>query len=270
MADAPLGAGAGPAAQRWAAELAGWAIPDEIIAQAPEPPWFFPPEIFRAPDVFVDSPSRLAAREALPDGGSVLDVGCGGGAAGLALVPPAGRVVGFDPSQELLDVFAEKAQALGVEHRTIRGSWPADAASAPASDVVVSHHVVYNVADLVPFVEALTKAARRRVVVEMSASHPLVAMAPLWKHFWDLDRPSGPTAETAMDVLTEAGIEFSTTRSPRPPRRELSMDHRVAFTRRRLCLGAERDAEVQALLPEDPNMPPGESVAIWWPGTATA
>lgn len=270
MAEALADPSAGPAARRWADELAAWAIPEEILAQAPEPPWFFPPQIFRAPDKFADTPSRLAARDALPDGGTVLDVGCGGGAAGLALAPPAGRVVGFDPSQELLDVFVEKARALPVEHDTIRGSWPADAGLAPPADVVVNHHVLYNVADLVPFVEALTTAARRRVVVEMSGGHPLVAMAPLWKHFWHLDRPTGPTAETAIDVLAEAGVDFEVVRSPRPPRREVSLADRVAFTRRRLCLPPERDAEVEALLPEDPNLPPGESVTIWWPGQAAS
>ena len=68
------------AAERWQAELAGWAIPDEILAQAPESPWGFPPELFAAPPDPIDTPSRDRALEALPPGGSVLDVGCGGGA----------------------------------------------------------------------------------------------------------------------------------------------------------------------------------------------
>src|SRR3954465_14601387 len=77
-----------PAADRWREELAGWEIPPEILAQAPESPWGFPPELFAAPPDPVDTPSRDRALEGLPPGGSVIDVGCGGGGGGLALGPP--------------------------------------------------------------------------------------------------------------------------------------------------------------------------------------
>src|SRR3954468_24194750 len=78
-----------PAAERWRDELSAWAIPPDILAAAPEPPWGFPVELFRADAESPDTPSRDAALAALPDGGTVLDVGCGGGGASLALVPPA-------------------------------------------------------------------------------------------------------------------------------------------------------------------------------------
>ncbi|MDP9241458.1 MAG: SAM-dependent methyltransferase, partial [Actinomycetota bacterium] len=88
------------AADQWRDELASWAIPDEILAAASESPWGFPVELFRVADAvepsMPDTPSRRRALEALPAGGSVLDVGCGGGAASLALAPPAGRLVGVD------------------------------------------------------------------------------------------------------------------------------------------------------------------------------
>src|SRR4051794_26735994 len=120
---------AGGAADRWAGQLGAWAIPEGIIGQAPESPWGFPVEPFRA------RATRSAAEaggpawarralEALPDGGSVLDVGSGAGAASLALVPRAGSVVAFDPSNRLLEAFTELATAAGVEHRAVRGSWP--------------------------------------------------------------------------------------------------------------------------------------------------
>ena len=37
------------ASERWASELAAWAIPDYIMAQAPESPWEFSPKMFRPP-----------------------------------------------------------------------------------------------------------------------------------------------------------------------------------------------------------------------------
>jgi len=171
------------ALDQWRAELAGWAIPDEILANAPEPPWGFPVELFRADVERADTPSRDIAHEALPDGGSVLDVGCGGGAASFALVPPAGRVVGVDSTPDMLTEYAAQAERCGVEHDEIAGTWPDVATQVGITDVVACHHVFYNVADLPPFVAALTAAAKRRVVVELTATHPLTASAPLWRHF---------------------------------------------------------------------------------------
>src|SRR4051812_48919054 len=97
------------AQQRWHDELLAWAIPPEIEAAAPEPPWGFPVELFRADPVPSDTPSREAGAEALPDGGSLIDVGCGGGAASFALVPPAASLVGVDLTPEMLTEYADRA-----------------------------------------------------------------------------------------------------------------------------------------------------------------
>jgi SAM-dependent methyltransferase len=85
----------------------------------------------------------------------VLDVGCGGGRAAFAVAPPAGTVVGVDHQQGMLDAFAVTADARGLVHREVLGDWPDVAEATPVADVVVCHHVVYNVADLAPFVTAL-------------------------------------------------------------------------------------------------------------------
>ena len=256
------------AAERWASELAAWAIPDHIMAAAPESPWRFTPSLFTPPaDPGPDTPSRVHAREALPGGGVVLDVGCGGGAAGLALVPPAGRVVGFDQSAELLEIFLTWAARLGVEHQAIEGSWPTDAATAPGADVVVSHHVVYNIPDLAAFAAELTAHARRRVVVEMTADHPRAGVNHLWRHFWDVDRPTGPTADDAVAALVEAGMEPQVARAPRRSRVR-DRAERVASVRRYLCLTADRDPEIDELLGDDVG-PFGEVVTLWWDGAAT-
>src|SRR5215472_8886985 len=90
--------------QRWAQMLSRWAIPEAIVASAPATPYFFHPQVFidAADEALArtdDTPSDAAAREALPAGGTVLDVACGAGAASLRLHP--GRVVGVDPSAPL-------------------------------------------------------------------------------------------------------------------------------------------------------------------------
>ena len=255
------------AAERWASELAAWAIPDHIMAQAPESPWEFSPALFKPPlEPTPDTPSRVRAHEALPDGGSVLDVGCGGGAAGLALVPPAGRVTGFDQSRELLDLFVARAAELGVAHEAVQGSWPDDAAGVGPADVIVNHHVVYNVPDLGAFAAELTAHARNRVVMELSGHHPRFGLNDLWRHFWDTDRPNGPTADDAIELLTDTGLDVSVERSPRM-HRSIPHEARVASVRKYLCLPAERDPEIAGLLADLPEVA-GEVVTLWWAGGA--
>jgi SAM-dependent methyltransferase len=254
-----------PAAQRWASALAAWAIPEEILAAAPESPWDCPPALFCPPGPAEQpaTPSFVRAREAIPPGGTVLDVGCGAGAASLPLVAPAALVVGVDVSAPMLSAFRAAAEERGVAVRAVAGRWPDVADEVAPADVVVCHHVLYNVADLPAFVTALDDHARRRVVIEITARHPLCATAHLWRHFWGLERPDGPSADDAAAVLRECGIEPQIERWERPPRRHAAdRAALVAFTRRRLCLPPERDPEVDALLPTEP--PPQPVVTMWW------
>lgn len=250
------------AGQRWAEQLAGWAIPDQILAQAPEPPWGFPVELFRAEREPTDSPSRLRALEALTPGGRVLDVGCGGGVASMALVPPAGFVIGVDSTPAMLEEYAAAAEAAGVAHREHVGVWPDVGGEVDAADVVVCHHVFYNVPDLATFARALTEHARRRVVVELTDRHPLVHLAPLWRHFYDLDRPDGPSADLALEALREAGVEPQVERSARPPR-DVPREVYVRLNRRRLCLPESAEPEVDRLMP-DPHASWRQVVTLWW------
>jgi SAM-dependent methyltransferase len=267
------------AAGRWKDALAGWAIPEEILNSSPESPWGFPVELFasRADVVWNQlTPSNERALEALPPGGSVLDVGCGAGAASLRLVPPAGLLVGVDESPGMLAAFAERAQGAGVAATLVNGRWPDVADEAPAADVVVCHHVFYNAQDLLPFARRLTDHARRRVVVELTARHPMSNESFLWKRFHGIDRPTRPVADDAQEVLREAGLD--------PLRQDWeapggggfeTLPKMVAFLRRRLCLPADRDPEIAEAIegfvvrrPEGFGFPSRPVVTLWWPGSA--
>jgi SAM-dependent methyltransferase len=251
------------AARRWRDDLAAWAIPPEILAAAPESPWIHPVEMFTVSDTVPDSPSHRRAREAVPEGGSVLDVGCGGGRAGVALVPPAASVIGVDEQQAMLDRFVEAVGRVGASSRTVLGQWPAVADEVPEVDVAVCHHVAYNVADLAPFLLALGTHARRRVVLELPVTHPLTHMAPYWRTFWGLDRPSGPTAQDALAVAREAGIDAQLeiwTDEAYSARASLTPEQQARFLRIRLCLPEDREADVAAAVaaagPPDPPRTP--------------
>jgi SAM-dependent methyltransferase len=217
----------------------------------------------------VDTPSRRMALAGLGTGGSVLDVGCGGGIASLALAPTASELLGVDERPEALAAFLAAAASAGVPASAVGGRWPDVAAEVEPADVVVCHHVLYNAPDFAPFVEALTTHARRLVVVELTAAHPLVYLAPLWRRFWDVERPQGPTAGDAVAVLRELGYEPEVEVGRRPPGHWRSPEQQVRLARKRLCLPAERDPEVADALAELPPAP-DDVWAFAWPGTSHA
>jgi SAM-dependent methyltransferase len=270
--------GRASAAARWREELEAWAIPREILDSAPESPWTFPVELFATrADAAVrePTPTNVRALEALPDGGSVVDVGAGAGAASLPLASKAARITAVDANEEMLSAFAERAAAAGVEFDTVLGRWPDAVARTPVADVVVCNHVFYNVPQLDAFVAALTAHARRRVVVELTPNHPTSDLNPLWLRFHGLARPTGPTAEDAAAVIHEAlGIEPHREDWTAPPAGSLPRAQMVAWIRRRLCLSAERDPDVEdaiadRLVEREGRVTTGPRpvVTLWWDGS---
>ncbi len=252
------------AADTWRDSLAAWALPEHILAGAEESPWIHPPELFTLPTVIDLTPSHARAREAMPEGGSVVDVGCGGGVAAFALVPPAARVIGVDHQGAMLEMFARSAAERGVACATVEGFWPAVANRVEVADVVTAHHVVYNVGDIVPFLTALSEHARARVVLELPERHPLSAMSDAWRHFWGLERPVGPTPEDLLAVLADMGVTATRESFVAPLRGEHDLARAAHFARIRLCLPAARESEVYDYLASQPAPIARELSTIWW------
>ncbi len=267
---------AGDAARRWAEALGRWAIPEWILARAVESPWALPVSLFAA-DAAPAGALQCFAAESLPPGGTVLDVGCGGGRASLPLAGKAALVVGVDESPEMLESFAKAAESRGVDFKGVPGRWP-DVAQGDetdkrigAFDVVVCRNVVYNVSDIAPFVSELGAHARRAVVVELTEKHPTAWLAPLWKSYWGLDLPDEPTSALFVEVLAELGCTPEVHLDSRPPAKAAELgDDYVSFVRRRLCLEPSRDGEVRSSIERLwPTGPPAlDSVVVRWPGAA--
>lgn len=135
-------------ADRWREQLAAWAIPEDILADAPESPYGFATECFRrrgeaVPDA-EPTPTTRRALEALPERGTVLDIGVGGGGTSLPLAARAGLIVGVDAQPDMLEGFLANAATAGVAARTVAGAWPDVGADVEVADVVLAGHVFYN------------------------------------------------------------------------------------------------------------------------------
>ena len=253
-----------PEQEKWAQALSEWAIPQEIVDAAGENPWIHPPVLFQVPERIETTFSHKRAAEALPIGGSVLDVGCGGGIAAFAVTPPATHLIGIDHQSEMLEMFTSNASSRKISSEVFEGFWPSIASQVPKADVVLSHHVAYNVADIAPFLQELNDHAKNRVVIEIPTHHPLTNMSAAWKYFWNLDRPSSPSAMDLVEVLKEIGIRAHWHIWSGPMREPNDIDQESEFLRIRLCLPPERLGEVKDFLREHPMPRQRELATIWW------
>lgn len=259
------------AGERWRRALQTLAPPARVLDAAPDPAPTLEPERFRwRPEEDATRPvrpSRRRALEALPPGGTVLDVGVGGGASSLGLVPRAGLIVGVDPLAGMLAAFEESARAAGVAAQPVLGSWPEVADRVAPAHVAVSHHALYRHEAIEAFLAALTARAVHRVVLELSAQPPLAGLNRLWTAIHGEERPDWAVADAAEAVAHDMGLDVAREDVVLPPHRPEVTPALVAFARRRLYVGPDRDGEIEAYLrarePQEQRV-----VALWWPGAA--
>ncbi|HEX6930675.1 MAG TPA: class I SAM-dependent methyltransferase [Streptosporangiaceae bacterium] len=267
---------------RWRADLESWAIPDHILAATSESPWVLPGQVFarRADKLTAEpaGPSFERAWDALDPPGSVLDVGSGPGAACLPLLPRTTALTAVDADERMLDLLAERTSTGRVPATCVVGRWPQVAPEVAAADVVTCHHVLYNAPDLEPFLAALTDHARRQVVVEIAASHPLTSLNELWLRFHGLRRPDRPAADDVLAILQAMGVPARHQIWKRPGGADYaSFAELTDVTRRRLCLPPQRagdvadaliDAGVDPEHPQDLGSSGRDVMTIWWAGRA--
>jgi hypothetical protein len=186
----------------------------------------------------------------------------------LPLRPPAKRIVAVDASPDMLKNSPADT--------TVLGRWPDVAAQAGRATVVVCGHVLYNVPDLKPFIVALNEAARKRVVIEITGSHPRERPLEreLWRHFWQIERPTGPTWEDARSVIRECGIEPQVEHWESEQRGGFpKLDDLVSWMRRVVCLDSSKDGEVRAIVLQQAverngrwrlSTEPRQLATFWW------
>lgn len=258
--------------QQWADQLDAWSIPDSILATATASPWLLDANDFgNAAEAGSDRVDIRLARELLPmNDAKILDVGCGGGRASVPLIPPASVVVGVDERIDMLNEFGLAVTVAGARPISVLGTWPDVVDDTPTADVVVCRYVAYNVADIVPFLIALTDRARLGVVLVVHERHPMTAWNRAWNHFWDIDRPEGPTAEQLVAILRELDEDPEMFHFERIRANDFDRERSLDVASRRLCLPVERRNELAEYLMDSPIVPVRTSIALRWPGRATS
>ena len=245
----------------------------------PESPYEWPSELWErgaaAAEEGPESATATIVRDLLPDGGTVLDVGAGTGRVSLPLAQEGCQLTAVERDPGMVAALRRQTARLGGGVVVIEGSWPEAAVEAGRHDVAMCAHVVYDVADVVPFLVALDAAAHRAVVVELTPHHPWHSLAPYYMALHDLERPGGPTAEDLAAIVEEELGVAPTLREWTAPGglRFSSVDELVDYQRRRLVLPRERTAELERLLTAD-IVPEGEwfllgpvertVVTLWW------
>ena len=182
-------------------------------------------------------------------------------------MPKVGLIVGVDPMAGMLESFEASARDVGVACRTVLGTWPEAAARVDPADVAVCHHAIYRVADIEDFLTAMTEHARHRVVIEVSEHSPLAGLNPLWKLLHGIDRPDPKVADQLAIVLAAMGFDVEREDMVLPARIHEVTPQMVAFARRRLFVGPERDSEIEEYLRTREVADHGVA-ALWWPGAA--
>jgi hypothetical protein len=112
--------------------------------------------------------------------------------------------------------------------------------------------------------------------VELTPQHPLSWMNDLWRRFHGLERPEGPNAEDAVAIVAEVTGSRPSSQSWRsqeegPGGFRIKRDA-IGLVRRRLCLTADRDAEIEDALGDRLvsvdgiwSLGRGENlVTLWW------
>ena len=146
--------------------------------------------------------------EALGTDGTLLDVGAGAGRYALPIAQRGFAVTAVEPSGGMRRNLEERVQQAGVANLHIVGStW--QAASVAPHDVVLASHILYPIADVVPFIQKLVAHARRAWFLTIRVEPMGGELAPLWQEVWATPYPIEPTFLDLYNLLFALGLRPS-------------------------------------------------------------
>lgn len=235
------------AAASWAARVRRNREQVERYREAPDGADFYA----TVSSTFRDDPFRtddqvLAALLGFAEPGDVwLDIGAGAGRYALPIARRVREVIALDPSPGMLEAMRQDAATHGIRNvRAIEGRWPESASAAGLADVALIAHVGYDTEAIVPFVEAMERAARRRCVAVMMTRGPATAAEAFWPPVHGESRVALPGLPAFVDLLAALDRRPDVRIAEVARRRWANRDELLAFARRQTWLmsGSAKDA----------------------------
>ncbi|HEY8742102.1 MAG TPA: class I SAM-dependent methyltransferase [Chloroflexota bacterium] len=147
--------------------------------------------------------------EALGSDGTLLDVGAGAGRYALPIAQRGLAVTAVEPSAGMRRNLEERVQQAGVAANlhVVASTWE-DAAVAP-HDVVLASHILYPIADVVPFIQKLVAHARRAWFLTIRVEPMGGELVPLWQEVRGTSYPMEPTFLDLYNLLFAIGLRPS-------------------------------------------------------------
>lgn len=151
------------------------------------------------PDIFL---VRVMARVSHKT--TVLDVGAGAGRFALPLAKAVRRVVAVEPSPSMVEALREEAALVGITNLDIVQSTWEEAEVEPA-DVLICSHVIYPIADIVPFLRKLDEKTLDSCFLYLHAGQPPWE-DEVWERYHGRPPQPQPTYLDAYNLLHQMGI----------------------------------------------------------------
>jgi SAM-dependent methyltransferase len=213
-----------------------------------------------------DDPLLLRLRAEIRPDDTVLDVGAGAGRYALPLARLARRVVAVEPSVAMREHLQARAAAEGVTTIEVVGADWLEARVAPA-EIVLCAHVVYAIADIVPFLRKLDAHTRRTCLMAVRVGQ-FSGPFELWRALHSEERVPEPTFIELYNVLYDLGIVADVQAMSFYPRWAYAgIEEAVEENRDRLLVaaGSAAEARLRAILEERLER---RDDGLWhWPAT---
>jgi len=135
----------------------------------------------------------------------IVDVGGGAGRISLPFAKRCREVIDVDPSAGMGAAFEESAKGAGISNaRFVHADWLD--AKGISGDLSLVCNVTYFVRDIVPFVQKLEAASRRRVLITVWSVPPPSQDATLFELIYGERQEQLPSHRLLLPVLWELGI----------------------------------------------------------------
>jgi hypothetical protein len=135
----------------------------------------------------------------------IIDVGGGAGRISLPLALRCREVINIEPSLAMGAGFAANVSQAGISNaRVIASDWLSSA--SPLGTVALVNHVTYLTREIVPFVQKLERAGRRRVLITVNSPPPPSSQRVLYQLAHGEVEEVVPGHVELVNVLWELGV----------------------------------------------------------------